>query len=452
LETLDCANAAEGDIAYYNVIAIRLKKKETKDLDSLLNLCEGYYTGTNDKSLLSEIYMEKALHLFRNKDIYDSAAVLLNEAEQIAFDAKDYYMLTQIFWLKCAFDDYERNKIKVKEDVNLQMFYAEKTKNQRQIAYATLNKAIVYKNLNMKDSAKILLHAALLSSKYINSSDHAHIYNALGELTIDKDSILAKDYFQKSLEIEPNIPAKLHLAKIFLDEGNIPRAEELCHEGLNYEWPETKIGFWQILYECQKRQNDPTASNILENIISEKDSVIKILTINNQNLTSKIVSTPAKPETKKWPILLAVVLTAMSLEAVIILLKNKRQLYETEISRCKEQITSLKKELATEKETKNVLIQSGEKLYKQILNNQKIALWSTDDMVNFVEYYRTLNPKLVESFDIDYKKLTPRYKIILILEDLGKSIEDIKQIMSFEETSYYSARSRINGQRIMQGA
>jgi hypothetical protein len=68
-------------------------------------------------------------------------------------------------------------------------------------------------------------------------------------------------------------------------------------------------------------------------------------------------------------------------------------------------------------------------------------------MVNFVEYYRTINPELVESFDNDYKKLTPRYKIILILEDLGKSIEDIKQIMSFEETSYYSAKSRINGQR-----
>ena len=52
---------------------------------------------------------------------------------------------------------------------------------------------------------------------------------------------------------------------------------------------------------------------------------------------------------------------------------------------------------------------------------------------------------IVEDLDNNYNKLSPRYKIILILEDMKKSIDEIKIIMSFEETSYYSAKSRING-------
>ena len=108
------------------------------------------------------------------------------------------------------------------------------------------------------------------------------------------------------------------------------------------------------------------------------------------------------------------------------------------------EILSLKEKLDIEK-NKNINInKNGEKLYNKVLNNEPIASWTTDDMVNFIEYYRTLKPEFVESLDQNYKKLTPRYKIILILEDMGKSVEEIKLIMSFEATSYFSAKSRIN--------
>ncbi|MBR4325595.1 MAG: hypothetical protein IKP73_08725 [Bacteroidales bacterium] len=487
---LDSTNATEGDIVYYNVMAIRLEKKDIKDYDSLLNMCENYYTKTNNKSLLSEIYMKKALHLFRDKDIYDSAAVLLNESEKLAFETKDYYMLSQIYWLKSAFHEYERNKNKVKEDVNLQLYYAELSKNQRQIAYATLNKAIAYKNMNMKDSAKILLHAALLLSNNIKPSDLAHIYNALGELTDAKDSILAKDNFMKSLEIYPNIPAKLNLAKIYLNEKNISRTQELCNEGLQYKWPETKIEFLKLLCQCEESKgNLKEVINIQEKILSEKDSVLKYIENGNKlrqsfHLANNAVASESAPYWKYVSILcvllcvgfaiiistrykkqnnkLTAALTQNSeqqrtLQNILLNNKSLQELshsQEKEIARIKQEnleqsqhIALLEQKLNTEIQKNINLKNTGEMFYNQIVDNKAISTWTTDDMVNFVEYYRTINPELVESFDNDYKKLTPRYKIILILEDLGKSIEDIKQIMSFEETSYYSAKSRINGQR-----
>lgn len=115
-----------------------------------------------------------------------------------------------------------------------------------------------------------------------------------------------------------------------------------------------------------------------------------------------------------------------------------------------QKILQLEKQLMEEKQKNVNFKNSGEILYNQIVNNETIVTWSTDDMVNFIEYYRTLKPEIVASLDNNYKKLTPRYKIILILEDIVKSIDDIKQIMSIEDTSYYSAKSRINSQKIKQ--
>lgn len=51
----------------------------------------------------------------------------------------------------------------------------------------------------------------------------------------------------------------------------------------------------------------------------------------------------------------------------------------------------------------------------------------------------------VDDLNKNYPKLSPRYKIILILENMGKKMEEIMQIMSFGENAYYSAKSRING-------
>ena len=109
------------------------------------------------------------------------------------------------------------------------------------------------------------------------------------------------------------------------------------------------------------------------------------------------------------------------------------------------EIKLLKQEIETRKKHNSKFIQTGESLFNQVINNQPIISWTTSDMVNFIEYYRTIKPDYVETLDNDYKKLTPRYKIILVLEDMGKTIEEIMQIMSFGENAYYSAKSRING-------
>ena len=449
--TLDITNAKRNEVAYYIILANRLKIIDKQNIDSLLDISENYYATTNDKNKLSEVLLWKSIHYFKDKDMYDSALFFLNKSEIIALETNDYYLSAQIYYMKGILHKFERNMIKAKAASDMQMLYAEKSKNKRQIAYATLNKAIIYKDLQEADSAKTWLRLALLTANDIEPYDKAFIYNALGELTEDKDSVIAKGNFLKALEIYPIIPAQVNLAKIYLNENNFGEVERLCNEGLKYEWPETKIEFLKILCKCKRLQNDYAAAlKIQDDIIAGKDSVIEILNSENKQIAlTQHTNYPKRLTdngTNPVQLILIVLFVCVSLFGIHYLRQKKRNLGD-EIANKNKEILLLKQLLANEKAKTSTFASIGERLYNQIVNNKPVATWSPDDMVNFIEYYRTMKPEFINALETEYKKLSPRNKIILILENMGKKMSDILTIMSFEETSYRSAKSRINSQK-----
>ena len=476
---LDMANAAKKETALYDLIEIRLSGiyNYLENIDSSYSFPERYFENKNDKAYLSEFYLNKSSYCIY-KDMYDSAAYYLTKSEELATEIIDYYLLARIYWDKISFYllmcDYEN----VKMCAELQLFYAEKSKNQRQIAYATLNKAIAYQTLSQNDSASIFLHAALLLDKYMKPKDIAFIYNSLGELTLDKAPNIAKDNFEKALKLYPNYQqAKINLAKVYLMNNDIPQAETLCDECLNSDWAENRIEVLKILCQCKFMQNNINeAFKIQEKIIAEQDSMGK--RVEKTRVLPLEYYTSAKIETKVTNYWLYLFLL-IGLVCIMLIIRNLTKLKirkynklqetlrdslqkinslqelsynrEKEIERIRKEqnektqyISQLEKQLREETQKNINLKNSGEILYNQVINNTPISKWTTTDMVNFLEYYRTLKPDFVEELDKNYPKLTPRYKIILVLEDMGKTMEEIMLIMSFEETSYYSAKSRIN--------
>ncbi|MBR4677372.1 MAG: tetratricopeptide repeat protein [Bacteroidales bacterium] len=477
---LDMANAEGKEITLYKTIYVRLSGvyNYIVNIDSSYSFSERYFENKNDKAYLSEFYLNKSSYCIY-KDMYDSAAYYLTKSEELATEIIDYYLLARIYWDKISFYllmcDYEN----VKMCAELQLFYAEKSKNQRQIAYATLNKAIAYQTLSQNDSASIFLHAALLLDKYMKPKDIAFIYNSLGELTLDKAPNIAKDNFEKALKLYPNYQqAKINLAKVYLMNNDIPQAETLCDECLNSDWAENRIEVLKILCQCKFTQNNINeAFRIQEKIIAEQDSMGK--RVEKTRVLPLEYYTSAKIETKVTNYWLYLFLL-IGLVCIMLIIRNLTKLkirkynelqetlknsllktnslqelaykQEKEIEHIQKEndeqsqcILQLEKQLRDEMQRNQNLKNSGESLYNQLVSNQPIISWTTSDMVNFIEYYRTLKPDFVETLDNDYKKLTPRYKIILVLEDMGKTIEEIMPIMSFGENAYYSAKSRING-------
>ena len=81
------------------------------------------------------------------------------------------------------------------------------------------------------------------------------------------------------------------------------------------------------------------------------------------------------------------------------------------------------------------------------LTTKKIGRWSKEDYKNFIDYYQSLDFLYVYSFETDYTSLTDRQKIFLILLHIGKTKEQVMQIMTIEESSFRSMKSRAEGQR-----
>ena len=90
---------------------------------------------------------------------------------------------------------------------------------------------------------------------------------------------------------------------------------------------------------------------------------------------------------------------------------------------------------------------NGKKLYTHVLSDNKIGRWSKEDYRNFIDYYQSLEFLYVRSFETDFVSLTDRQKIFLILCHIGKTKEQIMQIMTLEESSFRSLKSRIEGQK-----
>lgn len=61
-----------------------------------------------------------------------------------------------------------------------------------------------------------------------------------------------------------------------------------------------------------------------------------------------------------------------------------------------------------------------------------------------IEYYRTIDPKTIESIEHNYKKLTPYNIFLLIMINNGKSNDEIMQTTGISYSALRTMKHRIN--------
>ncbi len=83
----------------------------------------------------------------------------------------------------------------------------------------------------------------------------------------------------------------------------------------------------------------------------------------------------------------------------------------------------------------------GKQVYEEILRNQPL-LYRNDESC-LVEYYSVFNFAVYSQWEAEYKGLTLRMLIFLILQDMNKSDEEICLIMNIEKVSLRSIKSRL---------
>lgn len=91
------------------------------------------------------------------------------------------------------------------------------------------------------------------------------------------------------------------------------------------------------------------------------------------------------------------------------------------------------------------LMFEGHSLYEAICANKSIVKWGKADVAKLIEYYKVVNLPFVTQLDTDYEGLTNGNKLFLILQDMGKSDEEMTRILGTSYGALRTTRSRIKG-------
>lgn len=111
-------------------------------------------------------------------------------------------------------------------------------------------------------------------------------------------------------------------------------------------------------------------------------------------------------------------------------------------SKYEEEILVLKKQVEQSHRMTNEQLGIGKQLYDKIREGGQLSL--TDDESLFIKYYSVLHYETYSQWMSDYEHLTDRLVTFLILRDMGKTDDEIKQTLRISDVAFRATKSRIN--------
>ena len=435
-----------------------------------------FFEGDNEK--LAWAHLVKGFHLYYCKNLRDEAAVEYRIAENYA-NYTDCKELKFHIYLKLSISNINAYNFGIYEDLTEKM--RQNAVTNRDMAEFWSCKSFGYDlGLLDIDSAKLYAKKAV---DYIEKSpkfyDNIFIYLDYAELIYNEDDITAEKYLNKALEIDSLLPqAQSLLGKINLKRGNETKAKLYFEKSEEQSyWVENEDTINRLLAKYYADKNDyKQAYEHALLMAAAKDSLI--VSFQEDNVKPVQIKFAAEIENLKLKssfekkIFLTILISAVILAVLVLvvvfqkykLAERSRKISETQrtINDYNQKINELQRTNADHSDEEIKYLQQkvkalemkfsdiyvrGKELYSQILNDQKIGRWSKEDYKNFIDYYQSLDFLYVYSFETDYTSLTDRQKIFLILLHIGKTKEQVMQIMTIEESSFRSMKSRAEGQR-----
>lgn len=462
--------ATDEDRAHYYLLMTRASTLtgNTVPPDSCIDYAISYYEQKKDCWRLADAYYYKAYKFYSQQD-FPTSLLLLKEAEKQTANTQDIKQQYKITELIARLNDVVGNNNLFKKYARLSLRLAESLKDNNRQAYSLQSLAYAFRNENQNDSANYYTLKTIPFLNDIRKEDHAYFLTDIGYAYKYSEPEKAKEYFSKALEQREYTHTLAHLADIYYKEGNRDEAYQLWKQALtiNDGAPKDVIICNLLEYDIQRGNTDDVVEKVNE-IMDIKDSIQDKL----KNDTLKDLQLRFDHEVEKheldlmlnrslWAIagLIALVIAIV----IYVLFKRYQQRllwtqtqiqidnYTTQIRRyeesgadVKEIIEELQAKINAIMEDKSQKLNRGLKLYNDVNNNESMIRWSKEDYDMFIDYFDVINHPIVKKHRKEHKKLTPRTLTFLLLCSMGKSDEDIRQIMALSPEGLRSMRFRVN--------
>ena len=389
----------------------------------------------------------------------------------------DYRQLTKVHSQMAALFYHQKLPYEMRDELDLQYKYALLSGNKKNAINAFERKAGSYEILGMSDSI-------------IRIRETAHqLYKQNG---FDKEAALAIGPIILILIDKGNLPKAKRYMDIYESESGVWKNGWIDKQRVIYyytkgkyylasEKPDSAKYFFQKLLSSSYKDEQVKAGYrglyLLYKKTGQKDSLAKYADLcyrlNDACYASKATgemrqmqalynytrsqkeanSMRARADRNKLMLMAALVVLILVL---FILEKVRRKQMKTkkenddlleENTELEEQKSAAENKLKEVTGKESLAIRKGARLYDQIASNKPVANWLPEDYGAFIGYYEATHYDSMRQIRKQYGELTNRKMLLVILEDMGKSTDDICQIMSLEKGSLRSLRFRLRNSK-----
>lgn len=472
LSDINVKRLNEENKAYYDLLMTQANfclDKQT-DSDSLINESIRFYEENNNKILLAKAYYYKGITCYQRGNKSEGIN-LIKKAEHLAKGTSDLNFITKIY-INLSFINIDTGNYQTGLSYAKKALQTARKANNKILIALSMNKINAAFNCMGKiDSCLVYSQKTIPYIKYLNKNDKLEVLTNISIGFVNKglydEAIL---YAKKSLEIKPNAHAYYIIGSIYFERGENRKAWQLLNDALNTNELELKAEVLLWMADLKKEEGKyKEASELEERALATKDS------IKTKQQTEHMLSLQNNAERKaadeqaqnRLVIAISAVMVVAAAVMISMLAYNRRRRNATkrqieDISRTTEQyrqkiseldkekdknekeIEKLNKKIESLKERRMTILGHGRTLYDELEKGGKTITWKKDDYEAVIEYYRTIDPKTIESIEHNYKKLTPYNIFLLIMINNGKSNDEIMQTTGISYSALRTMKHRIN--------
>lgn len=481
---------SESEQAYYNLLKaeIMFRKSIAPPEYTGINQSISFYGKAKDYRKLARAYYVKGRIADLSGNVKECVRCMAM-AESMASKTNDNLLKCRIYITLAATCINGGESQLALENGRKAIYFGEKSGNKEMLLYCYSNLSSIHSRLNNPDSSLFYANKSLPLIRYISDGSKIYALTNIGAAYEFRDPAKAKAYARKALEIKPYANAYHLLGAIAYREGRTEDGKALLRRGIEVSTELMRtISMTEDLAECeQKEGNSGEAARLLKMATAMRDSLAR------KNTADSIAAVmaahellqaerDAEAERGNWMAIVAVLASvagAAALAAVIYLKRTRQYLRQAKVrvEKSERQLNALKEKLAAIKATSkkeadahrkalakmeaehNKAVEALNKAMEETMANghllhgivergESIAQWKKKEMAWFTEYYMTVNKEFAHAVETEYKGLTYRQKVFLILEDMGKSAEQTMDTMGISQDNYRKMRSVINTKRV----
>lgn len=463
--------------AFYNLLFTKLLYMQYKTYIPLtpINQSISYYKNGKMNTKLAQALFYKGAILY-NMGKHTEGILLIKQSEKLANSLDDLDLEGKIYDLLAIINsdigDYKTS-----------MFYVQqcmKTIEERKATPFNLvniyNRiAVAYYDLSLEDSAKYYINKCIPLLSYVPSNAKVIFYDNIGFLNMDTNPKIALKYLNEAIKIGPSPDTYDNLARLYIKFGEKQKADSLWEKALQTKDILKKSKIVEAMLNYKKQEGDyAKVVDLSIKLLALKDSLsaqrqkeqLKELQMDFDNQIEQ-TQHEKKEEKMKYAILsLFLILVVIALLTSIQHIKTQNALLEKENELLEKQgllqqyhnyILQMEKNDKADKNEINRLKNKVEKLqrsidgrsyqgnllYSIVQQGKSIRNWNKSELQEFLNYYISVDLNYSLSLE-EYRNLTARQKVFLILKHEGKSDNKIAEMLGLNNAALRTMKSRIH--------